>query len=627
MSGTLNTASTHDLWVEARQFKLDLTRTSTSVEIKITRPASLKIADGAVILLGKHAIDASSWPEDGTKYTASSTLVSPPPETSLINGFQVVGFYSAIMGAPFPVGEVVDGAISWTISVEVQDDLATPDFDGIYFASIHPATKVLQYYPIGVQSYPLDGAQLEKSSNTYTGSIPSLPSAPTSPTPGMVYFDQQIKIVQYWDADRGVWIPTRADAILSGDQNPGVIGQAYLIGNSLRLFTGFAWVTATPTNLSFLTGTAPAFTSISAGKSLPESPAPGDVFYSHTTRVIQYWDGVSWQVPGKTNSLLATGSTVVPAFTVPFTVEHEDLITPYTGMLFYNLTTHALNAWNGLSWERANTAQAGTPTSDKVGIGNDGSYDQRIRLVNILKSQLGWPAQCVELTEAQFNIAIDNALDTYRQLSIGAYEQRFMVFQLVRGQQTYFLNSPTDRSDSIVSVTKINRSGFASIGSVGSDNVWNQAFVQQHFSSMITTGPMVEMQLLSNWSEDMSRMFAGDMPFVWNEARRELFIKRTVRDNEKVVLEVELERTEQELMMDRFCKQWVQGWAISECKEMLGLIRSKFSSGTPGANGTITLNGDTLLSEARTDFTDLRQQLLDYEAQNAEHGSLAFIIG
>jgi hypothetical protein len=444
----------------------------------------------------------------------------------------------------------------------------------------------------------------------------------------MVYFDQALKFVQYWDATRNVWIPTRSDTIQAGETNPGVIGHVFMIGGSLKVFDGLNWISVTAANMQFsAAGSWVPFNSVSGATKLPDAPVAGDLVYNYTSQQVQYFDGTSWQIPGPATALLTTSTATVPAFTVPFAVEYEDLVTPYIGMLFYNTKNHQLNVFNGTTWERANTAQAGTPTSDKVGIGNDGSYDQRIRLVNILKAQLGWPAQCVELTEEQFNIAIDNALDTYRQLSIGAYEPRFMVIQLIAGQQTYFLNSPTDRSDAIVSVQKINRMGYASIGSTGSDNIWNQAFIQQNFTQSITSGPMVELQLLSNWTDDMTRMFAGDIPFVWNEARRELFLKRMIRNHEKVVLEVELERTEQEIMMDRWCKQWIQGWAIAECKENLGLIRSKFSSGTPGPAGTITLNGDTLLSEARQDFTDLRQQIFDYEVQNAEHGNVAFLMG
>jgi len=62
---------------------------------------------------------------------------------------------------------------------------------------------------------------------------------------------------------------------------------------------------------------------------------------------------------------------------------------------------------------------------------------------------------------------------------------------------------------------------------------------------------------------------------------------------------------------------------------MLGLIRSKYSSGLPGPTGGLSLNGELLLSEARQDFEELNRQLLDYEVGNGgvNYMNTAFLIG
>jgi hypothetical protein len=172
---------------------------------------------------------------------------------------------------------------------------------------------------------------------------------------------------------------------------------------------------------------------------------------------------------------------------------------------------------------------------------------------------------------------------------------------------------------------KIHRLNLFGVTGSGPDNTWGQAFAQQFYNLADGGGNMLSTHLIHSWAEDFTRMFAGDVPFTWNEARRELTLKRAIRQDEKIVLEVECERSEQELLLDRWCKQFLQNWALAECKEYLGMIRSKYSSGTPGANGTITLNGDTLLAESRQDFTELKEALLNYEYQNAEHSNLAFL--
>ena len=621
--------TTHDLWIAARQFDMDISRpTPTTILLTIRRPVAdvpghvASIIDGAVITLGTKALTSNGYPNDGVQYTNASTAFGAVGAAT-IDGVQVVAFFSGILGLPFPAGTLSADGTTNEFTVTVTDT----DPNTIYFASVHAATNVLQYYPIGIQSYPLEASRVEKDSSSFAGSIPSLPSAPVSPAPGTVYYDQQLNSIQYWDSVQAVWIPTRSDQILSGDINPGILGHTYMLGSSvLQVFDGSTYVTASPTNFQVRVGAGwTTLGAVGASVGFPVTPSVGDFVYNFTTQRIQYWDGSTWLVPTPTNTLFFTGSVWVPAFTVPFSYEGSGLPIPYVGLLFYNTATHQLNVWTGAAWATANTAQQGTAISDKIGIGNDGSYDERLRLINILKAQLGYPAVCAELSEEQFNIAIDNALDTYRQLSIGGYEQRYMVYQLIANQQIYHLNSPVDRTDSVVTVMKVHRMNLFGVTGSGPDNTWGQAWAQNWYNMAGGTGDLLSVHLVHAWSEEFQKIFAGDIPFTWNEARRELRLSRAIRVGERCVLEVELERSEQELLLDRWCKQFIQNWAIAECKEMLGMIRSKYSSGTPGPAGTITLNGETLLAEARQDFTELKQALLDYEYQNAEHGNVSFL--
>lgn len=55
-------------------------------------------------------------------------------------------------------------------------------------------------------------------------------------------------------------------------------------------------------------------------------------------------------------------------------------------------------------------------------------------------------------------------------------------------------------------------------------------------------------------------------------------------------------------------KQWIRRFALALCKEMLGHIRSKFSS-VPIPGDNVTLDGKDLISEAKTDQKDLREEL------------------
>lgn len=621
-----NTQTTHDLWIEARSFTISLSRASaTSVELQITYPTDLTICDGAVILFHDSPVSVPNHPSDGEQYVASTDFLAPADRIGGPDvGARVVGFYSAILGNPLPGVPTGDGTTSsFTITI------TNTDAHTIYYASIHAFSNILQYYPFGIQTYPLEASRIENSSSSYAGSIPSLPEAPTAPTPDMVYHDQGLNVVQYWTGSQ--WIPTRTDSILSGSTNPGTLGQTYFYtaGSAIKIFDGKAWVTGTPANLQFLTPgpTWVPLGAVSSSVSAPESPATGDFYWDFTTQRGQFWDGLAWVYPTSANSLF-NGPPLTPAFTIALRSEAVEVPAPWLGQLFFNTSTKQLNVWTGTKWKHADTDQQGTPITDKVSIGTDGSYDARIRLIKVLKGQLGWPVMCVELKEEQFNIAIDNALDTYRQLSDGAYKTAYVLYTLIEGQQTYYLNSAVDQTDHIVSVNKIHRLNILGSNSLNWDsNIYFQTFLNQYYSAGYTD--ILSIHLVHSLSEDFNRIFAGDMTFIWNEATRELFLSRKVSRNEKVVMEVIMERSEQELLLDRYCKQFLQNWALAECKETLGMIRSKFSSGTPGAAGTITLNGEMLISEARQDMTELREQLINNEfgSGGIGHGNVSFLIG
>jgi hypothetical protein len=55
-------------------------------------------------------------------------------------------------------------------------------------------------------------------------------------------------------------------------------------------------------------------------------------------------------------------------------------------------------------------------------------------------------------------------------------------------------------------------------------------------------------------------------------------------------------------------KQWIRRFALALCKEMLGTVRSKFSS-IPIPGNDIQLNGSDLVTQAKEEQTALRDEL------------------
>ena len=622
----------HDLWSDARQFTIDISRpTSTTIALKITRPTVLQVTDGAIVLLSEKPISALNHPDNGESYTASTDYIAP---ADVIGNAKIVGAFYGILNNPLPIDETVVGSGATGLPLALSTftiTITNTNPNTIYYASVHAASNVLQYYPIGVQSYPLEGTSSGPKVTTYTGNIPSFPSAPTSPGNGTVYHDQQLNLIQYFDATSGAWIPSRSDTIISGQYNPGVLGQVYLYaGGILKVFNGRKWVTTDALNFQVKIGSAYLpFVGISSNIKLPDTPTVGELVYNYSTERVQFWDGLAWQFPSATNTLFNNGTLTVPVyvpgFVLPMTVEPIELADPYIGQLFYNTTSQVLNAWNGTAWVKVNTDQEGAPSTDKVAIGTDGSYEERTALIKVLQSQLGYPQMCVELTEDQFNIAIDNALQNYRLWSDGAYRLAYIPFKILGDQQKYYLNNPIDKTDHIVDIVKIHRLNILGMGS--SDNYFFQNMITDMYYGN-GSGDLLSAHLMASLSEEFERIFAGNLTFLWDEPTRELFITRRVASNERVIIEAMMERPEQELLVDRWSQQFIQGWANAELKMVLGLIRSKFSSGTPGPDGAITLNGELLIAEARQDMAELKQSALDYEwGGHVGKGNLSFLIG
>lgn len=613
--------TTHDLWVDGRQITISIQfLTSTTLRVSWTLPATYEAYDGAIVLLSEEKFGNENYPEDGRRYTPSSNFTSPAD--TIGNAPVVAAFYGYF-------GDDVQ-----TLSV----DVSNVDDTKIYYASIHAASNVLQYYTIGSQSYPLDSSRFDRQSETYAGSIPSSITPPSDPTNGQAYFDPSTNKVLIWNDTTSAWLETDPSTVPTGER-PAILPNQIFFDTgavALKFFISGAWVTCNSTNtrIKFGSGTVPLAT---VSMTMSDTPTAGDVSYyippltvgSPVIPQIRVYTLGQW-LPLAEN--LMQFETAPSTWTnVVFGALNTGPTTPAVptiGDFFYKTSSRDLLVWDGEQWVKSDTDSEGTPTSEKVGIGSDGSYTERLSLIKVLKGQLGWPQVCVELTEEQFNIAIDNALDEFRRRADNAYTHRHILFTLKSGQSNYYLNDPRMKTDKIVNIMKIHRVSQLGINSLGgTENIFAQPFVQQFYNG--TQVDLVSIHLMANLAETFEKIFAGNITYTWDEASRQMTIYREVSNaQERVVLEVVMERTEQELLADRWAKQWLQGWAHAELKEMLGMIRSKYSS-VAGPNGGLSLNGDLLISEARSDFEDLLRQILDYEVGNGgvNFGNTSFFIG
>lgn len=614
--------TTHELWVDGRQIALKLTKINpTTIRLSWNVPANYTAYDGAVVLLSEERFSSTNFPVDGKKYVASTNWAAPADYID--HAFVVSSFYGFF-------GDNIQ---------QTSVDITNVDPDKVYYASIHACSNVLQYYTIGCQSYPLESSRFEKQSETYAGSIPASDITPENPYNGQVYFDPTINRVLIWNEDMGAWIQSSQKSVPVGATVPILKNQIYFntTDGYLKLFNGVSWISCDSTNTRVKMGSVWApFNSSSQEAFYPENPTVGDFVYATikaalsapTTAELKFFTLGSWFFPTPNLVEVNTSGTWEPIAVSSEQYGMRDPFVPAIGDFFYQASTRDLMVWNGSGWSKADTENEGTPTTDKIGVGTDGSYDERLRLIKVLKHQLGYPQVCVELSEEQFNIAIDNALDEFRRRADNAYSHRHISFTVKRGQSEYYLNDPRDKTDKIVNVMKIHRINQLGISSLSAETgLYAQAFFNQLYQG--SNVDVLSIHLMNQLSETYEKIFAGNLSFTWDEASRQLLIlRRTMNEEERVILEVAMERTEQELLLDRWAKQWLQGWAESELLEMLGLIRSKYGS-LPGANGGISLNGDQLITMADSKQQELLRQILDYEVGNGgiNFANTAFMIG
>jgi hypothetical protein len=366
--------------------------------------------------------------------------------------------------------------------------------------------------------------------------------------------------------------------------------------------------------------------------SAPLNPTLGQVYYHPTENKVFMWTGAAW-IQANTNVVVRgtssayTSGTSLGAYPVGQT--GKDFSTakpPVDGDFFYNTVSNTLYVFAGTGWIPANVVADPVPQYEKVPIGDTGSNRERTQLVEDLKNQLGWPGVCAELDESQFNLAVDLSLREIRRRSDSAYYRKHLLFGINANQNIYYLNDPTNGSDKIVDIIKISRISQFGINAIGGDNgVYSQTFFNQVFQS----GQMIDIlsiYLIAQLGEEYTRLFAGDLMYEWREGTRELTILRKLYKNEPVVLEVVMEKPEQELIVDRWTRQWVYDWSLACCFEMLSMIRGKYQS-LPGPGG-ISMNGDTLGQKADTMKLDLLRQIIDFElGNNVDMGNSWILLG
>jgi hypothetical protein len=246
-------------------------------------------------------------------------------------------------------------------------------------------------------------------------------------------------------------------------------------------------------------------------------------------------------------------------------------------------------------------------------------YSSREDLIRELQLRLADGIVDVELDREHYDIAINKALSTYRQLSAGSVEESIIFIETVDGQTDYTL------PDEVMEVRRIYRRGIGTNSGGGTNfDPFDVAFNNMYMLQAGQIGGLAVFDAFAQYKETIGRVFGSEYNFIWNRNTKNLKIMRNIRHEEDIAVGVYNFIPESILLKDVGANPWLAAYSLAQSKLMLGEARSKYTSGLPGAGGAITLNGDALKAEGQGEVESLRERLHNYEEGNTP---LGFVIG
>lgn len=340
-------------------------------------------------------------------------------------------------------------------------------------------------------------------------------------------------------------------------------------------------------------------------------PAVNSTWYNSSNSTLMTWNGISWAITPPpavvsldnngnlqfTSSMLA-GESYVQLTDINLFKNLKVAPTPYIEQGIYGAD-----------------AVDPTPMYEREGIGTDGNPNIRNELIDEIRTMLGYPVVTVELTQGQINLAVNIALNVYRQRVGAAYRRGYLFLRLLPNTQKYLMTNKGASYDRIVTVLQMHRMTSAFMSTANGAGVFGQVVIQQLYN--MGTYDLLSYYMITQYVETMELLFAGRLTFTWDERSRELIIFQTIQTPEIVTVEVTVERTEQDILTDRWCRNWIRRYTLAQSRYMLAEIRGKYQS-LPGAGGSITMDATDLRALADKEMEVCTQELEDFVIENLE---------
>ena len=216
-----------------------------------------------------------------------------------------------------------------------------------------------------------------------------------------------------------------------------------------------------------------------------------------------------------------------------------------------------------------------------------------------IMTQLGAPVVKVELTEGQVDEAIDSAVRIFSQWG---YTEEQMVFIARAKRAEYNLPEMIPEYLEVREVIYSPSQAESLLQGFFTDFSFDS---RQFFWYHSTYASMTDYAILNMYNEMYLRTIGNEGQW---EVVGDKLILSPIPDRD-VCVGITYTAFPKDIDIRR--DEWIRSWALSECKMILGRIRSKFSS-IPGPRGDISMDGDALITEAKEEQEKLRERLDEY---------------
>lgn len=247
--------------------------------------------------------------------------------------------------------------------------------------------------------------------------------------------------------------------------------------------------------------------------------------------------------------------------------------------------------------------------------------NERQKLVDYCKLMLGSGMIDVELDPAHYNVAIDRALNKFRQRSSNAVEESFAFLTIQTDINDYTLPAEVTQVRQIFRRSIGSRSGGGQGGTLFEP--FNLAYSNTYLLTATNMGGLATYYAFASYQKQVGKMFGSEINFTFNKTTKKLTLMQRPRSEEEVLLWVYNNRPDFNLIQDPFANQWLKDYALATCKLMLGEAREKFNTIASPQGGT-SLNGTALKSEGKAELETLELDLINYKDGGTP---LTFVIG